>query len=165
MKRLKRWIVPAVLLLLLVGWPVTYWYTSLGIDTDARQGADVVSTYYRVRWPGQGIVMIGYLIERHADHGKPIEPFDLGGTFFQPTRAVPPATFANKLGFWWVNVDRTRGDADSPMAPRAERAVLAGFPHWLLVVIAGMSSIQTFRSSKHTVDRGAEEKGSQQAAD
>ncbi|MDB5326668.1 MAG: hypothetical protein JWM57_2237 [Phycisphaerales bacterium] len=147
-RAMKRWIPLSVLALLLLTWPLTYWYTSLGIDSDVAQGNDVVSTYYRVRWPGQGIMMVGYVIERVPAHGKPIEPFDLGGTFLQPTRAAPPVTFANRLGFWWVNVDRTHDDANSPMAPRAERAVLVGFPHWLLVVVAGAWWLSVIRFSK-----------------
>ncbi|HEX8325188.1 MAG TPA: hypothetical protein VF595_14900 [Tepidisphaeraceae bacterium] len=126
----------AVLLLLLVAWPMTYRYTSLGIDSDATDGSDVVSTYYRLRWPGNGIMMIGYLVERHPHRGMPIEAFDLGGTFLEPSRATPAVSRANRVGFWFIDVDPDRGDGFSPMAPHAQRAVLIGFPHWLLVVTA-----------------------------
>ncbi|MEP0834542.1 hypothetical protein NDI48_25600 [Microcoleus sp. AS-A8] len=82
-------------------WLFSYrFYTSLGVDTDRADGSDVITGYYRIRWPGNGSFWIGGGAYRHPDEGKPLQAFDLGGVFFQPPPRSQPHSFWNRVGFW-----------------------------------------------------------------
>ena len=64
-----------VLLLLLLVWPLTHRYTSIGVDTETQQGELVEGRHYRLRWPGDGSVMVGWIDEhRSAGEGRPSPP-------------------------------------------------------------------------------------------
>jgi hypothetical protein len=139
----------AVFILLLLTWPLTYRYTSLGIDSEEQVGQSVYGRYYRVRWPGNGTVMVGYVdAHHHVRPDKPADAFDLGGTFLQPAKAPSPRSVANWLGFWWVDFDRNRGD-DDWAAPGSTKALLVGVPHWGFVVLSGFFAVRS-RSSRRT---------------
>ena len=43
-----------LLLVLLALWPLTFRYTSLGVDTESVHGTSVESRFYRLRWRGSG---------------------------------------------------------------------------------------------------------------
>ena len=56
----RRW--PVVLVaVLLVAWPLTYRYSSLGLDVETPRGESVESRFYRMRWPGDGSVWVGWI--------------------------------------------------------------------------------------------------------
>jgi hypothetical protein len=116
---------------LMVMWLTSYsFYTSFGVDTDRAEGSTVRSTLYRVRWPGDGSFRVGGGASSRALQGYSVEPFDLGGTFFQPPRRSTPRSFWNRIGFWWVDV------------PKAQEGVLLwtfwiGVPSWFLPLVAG----------------------------
>ena len=81
--------------MLLLVWPLTYRYTSLGVDSEEMVGQSVHGRYYRVRWPGNGSLMGGYVDSHHHFRvDKPADAFDLGGTFLQPAKAPPPRSVA-----------------------------------------------------------------------
>ncbi|MFB8789856.1 MAG: hypothetical protein U7123_13625 [Potamolinea sp.] len=74
----------------------------LGIDTDRAEGSNVISKYYRIRWPGNGSFLIGGGGFRNFNPGKPLEPFDLGGVFFKAPQKVQPKSYWNSMGFWLI---------------------------------------------------------------
>lgn len=125
-----------LLLVLLAAWPLTYRYTSFGVDIDTVQGSTMESRLYRLRWPGDGFLLAGWIDEhRPAVEGEQ-GGSDLGGDFLRPARSMEPRSSWNRLGFWWIDVEAARGDAPSDAAPRADQVKLLGVPHWLLVVLA-----------------------------
>lgn len=86
-----------------VMWLFSYnFFTSLGIDTDRAEGSNVISKYYRIRWPGNGSFWIGGGGFRRSDQRKPLEPFDLGGVFFKAPKKVQPKSYWNSMGFWLI---------------------------------------------------------------
>jgi hypothetical protein len=126
------WLVSAILLAV---WPLSRRYTSLGLDLEQPDGrARIRCTFYRLRWPGDGSVCVARLVEHRAADAKPLERFDLGGRFFKPAKETRPATAWNRRGFWWITDPQTPAAAAAGMAPGASEVVLAGIPHWLLVV-------------------------------
>lgn len=92
-------------LVFLVLWPLSYqYYTTLGLDMDRADGPEAVYyCYYRIRWPGDGSFRIGGGAHHYARGAKRIEPFDLGGRFFQPPRRDIPRSWWNRIGFWWFD--------------------------------------------------------------
>jgi hypothetical protein len=120
----------AVFVLLLITWPLTFRYTSVGIDTEHADGATVRERFWRVRWPGDGSVMVGWVDQHRSPDKHALEPFDLGGTFLQPSKAIPPESIWNRLGFWYVH--RLKG---------RDGAWLVGVPHWGLIVLSGLTLV------------------------
>ncbi len=145
-KRFRSFAALTLFIALLLVWPLTHRYTSLGIDSEQMIGQSVYGRYYRVRWPGNGSMLVGYVDEHHHFHGKPADAFDLGGTFLQPAKAPRPRSVANWLGFWWIHFDRELGQDDWAV-PGATRAMLVGVPHWLFVVGAGLLAVWVSRHS------------------
>ena len=133
------------LLLLLAAWPLTYRYTSLGVDADTVRGSTVETRNYRLRWPGDGSVLVGGLDEHRPAAAGERSGNDLGGDFLRPARPMTPQSTWNRLGFWWVDMEAARGDAPSDAAPRADRVRLVGLPHWALVVLALTGLLMTKR--------------------
>lgn len=125
----------------LLWWPFAYRYTSLGLDLEARDGDAVRCTFWRLRWPGDGSLLLAWLVEHRPTASGPVEPFDLGCALLQPPRELAPQGFWQRQGFWCVDVQA--GEAAPPIVAGAERAFAVGVPHWLLVVaavaIAGLS--------------------------
>lgn len=142
----------AIFFLLLITLPLSYRYTSLGIDVETLGHGRVACTYYRLRWPGDGSVVIGRIAEhRHVDR-KPLQSFDLGGVFLRPGRSLSPSSFWNRLGFWSVDYDHTRHGPPPQMAPGAERARMLGVPWWFLTLLAGtMAIVAQVRSKRSRV--------------
>jgi hypothetical protein len=96
----------------------------------------VDSTFYRLRWPGDGSVLVGWIEEHRSAEAGPAKGVDLGALVLQPARPMAPRSTWNRLGFWSENVVAARGDRPSEAAPRADRVLLVGVPHWLLVLLA-----------------------------
>lgn len=114
-------------------WLTSYgFYTSVGLDLDRLEGSRVRYTYLRVRWPGDGSFRIGGGFSYRALSNGPLEPFDLGGTFFQPARRSAPHSFWNHLGFWWVD------ETDEQAGKQEARALWLGIPSWLLPLLTGL---------------------------
>jgi hypothetical protein len=91
-------------LVFLVLCPLSYhFYTTLGIDTDRREGSVAVYyRYYRIRWPGDGSFRIGGGASHYRFGSKALEPLDFGGRFFQKPRRDSPHSFWNRIGFWRI---------------------------------------------------------------
>jgi hypothetical protein len=122
-------------------WLSSYsFYTSLGVDTERVEGAMVRSAYYRVRWPGDGSFRVGGSALDRPHSAQPVEPFDLGGTFFQPARRPVPRSFWNRVGFWWVD-EPERRDGE-PL----RWTWWIGIPSWLLPVAAGALTVLVNRA-------------------
>lgn len=137
---MKGWLIRAFWLAsaaLLAFWPLSHRYTSLGLDLEQPDGPDRVRcTFYRLRWPGDGSVCVGRLVEHRAADAKPLERFDLGGRFFKPAKETGPQTAWNRVGFWRITDPTTPQAAAPAMAPGASEVFLVGVPHWLLVAIS-----------------------------
>lgn len=94
-----------------------FYYTSVGIDTERENYGEKVSTYYRVRWPGNGSIWVGGgRAYGEMDWDKPLQRIDPAGTFFQTAHRPESKNLLNKVGFW-----RVRTDTQSWI----------GFPAWL----------------------------------
>jgi hypothetical protein len=117
-------------------WPLTFRYTSVGLDVEASHGATVVQQFYRIRWPGNGSVLVGRIDEHRAASSGKVARLDLGADLLRPGRPIAPRSTWNRLGFWWIHADVTHGDAPTDAAPHADRVWLLGVPHWLLVLLA-----------------------------
>ena len=125
-----------VLVVLLIAWPLTYRYTSVGLDLESRHGQRVDQTFYRVRWPGNGSMLVGRIDEhRDLSTGK-VQRLDLGAEILRPARPIGTRSTWNRLGFWWVHADTAAGDPPTDAAPHADRVWFVGVPHWLLVLLA-----------------------------
>ncbi len=125
-----------ILLLLLATWPLAHRYTSLGVDVDTARGSTIDTRNYRLRWPGDGSVLVGWIDEHRPAAPGEAGGTDLGGDFLRPARPMTPQSTWNRIGFWWVDVEAARGDAPSDAAPRADQVKLLGLPHWGLVLLA-----------------------------
>ncbi|HEX8700587.1 MAG TPA: hypothetical protein VF815_17180 [Myxococcaceae bacterium] len=114
-----------------VMWLTSYsHYTSLGLDMDRVEGAQVRFTYWRVRWPGDGSFRLGGGAHYRPLESGPAEAFDLGGTFFQPPQRAVPGSWWNRLGFWWV--DEEGGQEGAKFIWRR----WVGVPSWLPLLLS-----------------------------
>jgi hypothetical protein len=78
----------------------SYKYASLGLDRDEKNPPMVLSTHYRLRWPGNGTLMIGGSSQRNLESkDHPFEAFDIGGTFGEPSHD----DISHVLGFGYIN--------------------------------------------------------------
>lgn len=135
-----------VLVVLLLAWPITYRYSSVGVDAEQVRNGQLEMRMWRVRWPGDGTVHVGWIDEhRAAAAGERPTPFDPAALVLQAARPMTPRTAANRWGFWWTHVDASHGDPPSDAAPRADRVVLLGAPHWLLVLVGAVVALWTAR--------------------
>ncbi len=120
-------LLPSVLVLLLWITGCTY-YTSVGLDYDQLDGMHVQSSYYRIRWPGDGSLWLGGGHFHYAPAQHALEPLDLAAVVLQPPRRPIPITVWNKLGLWWSQTsDVANGTAE----------YWIGFPGWLPVLVTG----------------------------
>jgi hypothetical protein len=134
------WLASAVLVAL---WPLSHRYTSFGIDLERSDAGDRVRcTFFRIKWPGDGSVCVGRLVEHRAANAKPLERFDLGGRFFKPAKETWPASVWNRWGFWWVTQPGGPQAAAPGMAAGASEVFVVGVPHWVLVVAAGLTTLR-----------------------
>jgi hypothetical protein len=124
-------------------WLFSYgFYTSLGVDTDRADGPYVMSSYYRIRWPGDGSFWIGGGAYRHAYEGKPLEPFDLGGRFFLAPRRPMPQSFWNRIGFWLIQIGLGNGKNGKTESAASQWQLWIGVPSWLPVLVTGALPVQ-----------------------
>jgi hypothetical protein len=123
-----------VLVVLLLLWPLTFRYSSVGVDVTSRQGTTSQTTFYRLRWPGNGSAFLGLI--RQVQGHEQAAGIDLGGDVLKRAHHVPVQSTWNRLGFYWVDFDKVRDDPPPPIASDANRVRAVGFPHWLLVLMA-----------------------------
>jgi hypothetical protein len=124
-------------------------YTSLGIDHDVRSGDQVLASWLRVRWPGDGSLWVGGAGAYRAVGQRDEEQFDLGGVFFKAPQSLPiPRTAANRYGFWLVTTP-----AEDPLNPQgvwsfwvAAPAWLAALFIWLLPAVVAVATRSKFGS-------------------
>jgi len=111
-----------------------HFYTSVGIDADQVKGNQVLSSYYRVRWPGNGSFWLGGEADYRPLSAGPVEKFDLGGVFFdRPPQRPKPRSFWNQAGFWWFkNSFRTQKNHQPTWI------FWIGVPSWLPVMLTGL---------------------------
>lgn len=129
-----RYSTSVLLVVLLLTWPLAWKYTSFGIDLETPNGPITECTFYRIRWPGDGSIMFGRIDEPYRADRKPLERFDLGGLFLHAAMELHPKTVWNRLGFRWVNYDKSRDGGLCDESPHAAKAWLVGFPHGLLIL-------------------------------
>ncbi|MCY1074324.1 hypothetical protein [Archangium lansingense] len=120
----------------LVMWPFSYgFYTSFGIDMDRVQEGSRVRSHHRLRWPGDGSFWMGGEAFWLPD-SEPVDPFDLGGAFFQAPRRPKQRSAWNKVGFWLF-----RGEHPKPTVPvqaaTYARSFWVGVPSWLPPLLLG----------------------------
>jgi hypothetical protein len=128
---------------LTVMWLSSYrFYTSLGLDMDAVEGPSVRYTYLRARWPGDGSFRMGGGALLRSLASFPVEPFDLGGTFFQPPRRSTPRSLWNRLGFWWIDEPSSEDGAHNIWV------FWVGLPNWLPPLLMGASAAVLLRKSR-----------------
>jgi hypothetical protein len=128
--------------ILLIVWPLTHRYTSVGLDLETSRGATVAQEFYRVRWPGNGSMLVGRIDEHRPASSGPVVGLDLGADILRPARPIQPRSTWNRLGFWWIHADVTHGDAPRDAAPNADRVWLLGVPHWLLVLLVAAAAVR-----------------------
>lgn len=127
----------------LVMWSFSYgFYTSLGVDMERADGSQVISAYYRIRWPGNGSFWIGGGAFRHPDEGKPLEPFDLGGSFFLAPRRPLPQSFWNHLGFWLIRIGLDNSTNGKTESVATQWQFWIGVPSYLPVLLTGAFPLQ-----------------------
>lgn len=122
-------------------------YTSLGMDTDHLEGDSVRYTYYRIRWLGDGSFRIGGGALARPLSAAPVDPFDLGGTFFEPARRPVPRSSWNHWGFWWV---------DEPEPHDNRRQIWTfwiGLPSWLPPLGTGALAVLMTRLARRAEAR------------
>lgn len=134
-----------LVVVLLAAWPLTYRYSSVGLDIETSRAETVESRFYRVRWPGDGSVWVGWIDEHRPAARGARGGVDLGALVLQEPRPMPPRSTWNELGFWWQDVVAARGDQPSAAAPQADRVMLVGAPHWLFVLLAVVLAVARFR--------------------
>ena len=128
---------PAVLLLVLLAvWPLTFRYTSIGLDVSTTGGDSAQSRFYRVRWPGDGSVLVGWIDEPASGGAGPSAGVDLGGDILQAPRRMTPRSGWNRLGFWWEDVRAGDGVRGTDGERRRQPMMLVGVPHGLFVLAA-----------------------------
>lgn len=113
-------------------------YTSVGIDLEEAQGAQVLCTFYRLRWPGDGSFRMGTVVMTRPSEERPLEPFDVGGRFFQPARASVPKSLWNSLGFWWIDEAKEQLTRES----------WVGMPGWIPPLLSGASLAMSRRRQR-----------------
>ena len=145
--RRGAWVVLVVLLLV---WPLTYRYTSVGLDLESPHGQQVDQTFYRVRWPGNGSVLVGRIDEHRDATTRRVQRFDRGADIQRPAKPLPAHSTWNQLGFWWFHADAAAGDPPTEAAPHADRVWLAGVPHWLLVLLAAAAAVRSLLRRRRT---------------
>jgi hypothetical protein len=124
--RRAAWLAAGGLLLM---WVLGCWrYTSVGFELDTLTEGVVREDYYRVRWPGDGSVLLGSGWVHLPADAKPLERFDLGAAFFHAPRRRMPESGWNRWGFWRIDVAR-----DAPGVPVLARQGESwwGVPGWL----------------------------------
>ncbi len=121
----------------LVMWPFSYWrYTSFGVDVDRAEGAAILQTHYRLRWPGNGAFLMGADVFRRLGPG-PLDRFDLGGAFFRAPRKPPERSVWNRMGFWLIS-DESQGGADTARDAVKVRSFWVGVPSWVPPLLLGL---------------------------
>lgn len=85
-------------------------YSTIGLDNEQVQGSQVQYRYYRLWWPGNGALLIGWGESLQAyDPKKKYDLLDPAATFFRAPHKQPPIqSIWNRLGFWWVNQPNPR---------------------------------------------------------
>lgn len=111
-----------------------WWYSSFGIDRDYIINQRIHTYYYRIRWPGDGSLWLGWGRFQTKLDTHPVLPFDLGGRFFQEPRRPIPQDNWNRWGFWWVDTSE-----------KYQEQHWLGIPGWLPLLIVSLPATWWFR--------------------
>ncbi len=108
--------------------PFSYSYMNqFGLDEENKNGQDIIQTFYRIEWPGNGSFVIGFISRYKQDFSEPFERYDLGGSFFDRPWKPTVKSIWNKIGFWYI--DNHGGNVI--------RQFWIGIPSWLPVLFFG----------------------------
>jgi hypothetical protein len=100
---------------------------NFGLDEESKNGQNVIQTFYRIAWPGNGSFLIGFISRYKQDFSEPFERYDLGGAFFERPWKQAGQSIWNKTGFWYIN------DQGSKFL----QEIWIGVPSWLPVLVFG----------------------------
>ena len=100
---------------------------NFGLDEESKNGQNVIQTFYRIAWPGNGSFLIGLISRYKQDFSEPFERYDLGGAFFERPWKQAVQSIWNKNGFWYI--DDHGGNVI--------RQFWIGIPSWLPVLVFG----------------------------
>lgn len=103
--------------------------TSLGFEREDRYGAVVVTRWYGLVYPGNGIIIAGGQATFEPDNGRPIDSFDPAGAWLQPMHQDLAGRRGGweRAGFVWRMTDHQRW---------------AGVPAWLVAALLGLIPIK-----------------------
>lgn len=122
-----------------------HFYTSLGLDFERPRADHTDYTYLRLRWPGDGSLLLGLeTIPLHTLNHQPI-PIDLAATFLASPRPLQPRPRANRLGFWLI----THPTPNS----RATSSFWLGIPAFLPVIVLALSPLLCLRALRKRPNR------------
>jgi hypothetical protein len=148
-----RWLLHSVWLALAVWTPWTERYTSVGFERERLDAGVVHGDYWRVRWPGDGSIAAAWVAASRPARADDRAGFDLGAAFLEPPRALAPAGFWQRQGFWWVVADARKAPVP-PIVAGADRAVLLAAPHVLVTgVLAAAAMLWEWRRRRGTRER------------
>ena len=119
-------IVISVLFALMFVFSYSY-LNNLGLDEEKKNGQNIIQTFYRIQWPGNGSFLIGFISRYKQDFSEPFERYDLGGAFFERPWKEAVQSIWNKTGFWYIN------DQGSKFL----QEIWIGVPSWLPVLVFG----------------------------
>jgi hypothetical protein len=94
-------------------------------------------TYIRVRWPGDGSLLVGFETVRLGDVNRKAIPLDIAATFLDPRRPLQPRTPANRLGFRLVTTPAQGSNATT--------SFWLGVPSYFPVICFLIASLVWFR--------------------
>lgn len=104
---------------------------NMGLDEENKNGEEIIQTFYRIAWPGNGSFIVGFLARYKKDFSEPFEHYDLGGSFFDRPWKPKVKSNWNKIGFWYIDNH-----------PRnVIKQLWIGIPSWLPVVFFGVLAI------------------------
>jgi hypothetical protein len=88
---------------LLMALACSYRHASLGLDLEEKSVAKnptmVLTTFYRLNWPGNGTLLIGGSSNRIPETGHSFQAYDIGGTFNES----PHGEIPHFLGFGYTS--------------------------------------------------------------
>jgi hypothetical protein len=149
LRALPRVLLHAAWLALAASWPWTDRYTSFGLDHEQVVAGRCHSSHWRLRWPGDGSIALAWIAESRPARQEDADGWDPGGRFLQPPKALSPSGPWQRNGFWWVSADAALAPVPAIFAG-ADRAVLVGVPHALLLAIALLAAgMQELRLLRH----------------
>lgn len=135
--KMLQWAAGFCTLVLLLLWVIGCWrYTSVGYEFDILTEDVMREDYYRVRWPGDGSILVGSGWVHLPIGAKELEPFDLGAAFFREPRIREPQNHWNQWGFWRIS---NQSPTELPILTRQGESWW-GVPGWLPGLVMALAT-------------------------